>query len=255
MSMWRPSWSRRSRNGGAEVNGPNTAVRMIPDMNAIKLFEAPLVIRSLWLIAGCGFSVEKSQSVLRMEFAEVSRSAVHPASRTARYAVHDTKPQRWRHFDFFHHQAIIEAKCNCIRMVKVPWVRKKAGFTLQMESLIMAWGRHIPFLPLASLVAHIAAVSLYELVGATTSTRPDLRRTQVETLVRAITVLPCGPAEAAAAARIRGQLQPQGRLIGPLDTLIAATALAHDLTVATANLGEFARVPGLRLVDWTASGP
>ncbi|MCK6491178.1 MAG: PIN domain-containing protein [Planctomycetes bacterium] len=104
-------------------------------------------------------------------------------------------------------------------------------------------------------LVHLSAVSLYELlVGATTSTRPDLRRTQVETLVRAITVLPFGPAEAEAAARIRGQLQPQGRLIGPLDTLIAATALAHDLTVATANLGEFARVPGLRVVDWTASG-
>jgi tRNA(fMet)-specific endonuclease VapC len=35
--------------------------------------------------------------------------------------------------------------------------------------------------------------------------------------------------------------------------LIAAHALALDLTLVTANAEEFARVPGLRLENWQAS--
>jgi tRNA(fMet)-specific endonuclease VapC len=32
--------------------------------------------------------------------------------------------------------------------------------------------------------------------------------------------------------------------------MIAAIALAYDLTLVTHNTAEFARVPGLRLEDW-----
>jgi tRNA(fMet)-specific endonuclease VapC len=38
--------------------------------------------------------------------------------------------------------------------------------------------------------------------------------------------------------------------IGPNDLMIAAIALAHDLTLVTHNTAEFSRVPGLRLDDW-----
>lgn len=49
---------------------------------------------------------------------------------------------------------------------------------------------------------------------------------------------------------IRATLETKGRLIGPNDLLIAATALAGDLTLVTHNTAEFSRVPGLRLEDW-----
>jgi tRNA(fMet)-specific endonuclease VapC len=38
--------------------------------------------------------------------------------------------------------------------------------------------------------------------------------------------------------------------IGPNDLLIAAHALAMDLTLVTANTREFSRVPGLKLENW-----
>lgn len=38
--------------------------------------------------------------------------------------------------------------------------------------------------------------------------------------------------------------------IGPNDTLIAATALSLGATIATANVDEFARVPGLVVENW-----
>jgi tRNA(fMet)-specific endonuclease VapC len=51
---------------------------------------------------------------------------------------------------------------------------------------------------------------------------------------------------------IRADLIRAGKPIGPNDLLIAATARAHDLTLVTANAGEFSRVIGLRIEDWQA---
>ena len=51
---------------------------------------------------------------------------------------------------------------------------------------------------------------------------------------------------------IRAQLAKRGTPIGANDLLIAATALAHDLTLVTHNLEEFSRVVGLLLEDWEA---
>jgi tRNA(fMet)-specific endonuclease VapC len=49
---------------------------------------------------------------------------------------------------------------------------------------------------------------------------------------------------------IRADLEREGRPIGPNDLLIAATALAHSLTLVTHNVSEFGRVPGLSIADW-----
>lgn len=49
---------------------------------------------------------------------------------------------------------------------------------------------------------------------------------------------------------IRSELERLGRPIGPYDMMIAATALANELTLVTHNVDEFSRVPGLRWEDW-----
>lgn len=56
--------------------------------------------------------------------------------------------------------------------------------------------------------------------------------------------------DARQAAEIRATLASEGRPIGPYDLLIAGQARAKELTVVTRNLGEFARVPGLRVENW-----
>lgn len=50
--------------------------------------------------------------------------------------------------------------------------------------------------------------------------------------------------------RIRHELERAGTPIGPNDLMIAATAVAHGLTLVTANTREFERVIGLSLVNW-----
>ncbi|MFA7340213.1 MAG: type II toxin-antitoxin system VapC family toxin [Candidatus Obscuribacterales bacterium] len=49
---------------------------------------------------------------------------------------------------------------------------------------------------------------------------------------------------------IRADLERKGTPIGPLDTLIAAQALAHELILVTNNQNEFTRVEKLRVETW-----
>jgi tRNA(fMet)-specific endonuclease VapC len=50
---------------------------------------------------------------------------------------------------------------------------------------------------------------------------------------------------------IRAHLAGLGTPIGPNDLLIASIALSTNLTLVTNNTGEFSRLPGLKLEDWT----
>lgn len=51
-------------------------------------------------------------------------------------------------------------------------------------------------------------------------------------------------------ADIRAQLSKKGTPIGSNDLLIAAIALANDLTLVTHNTREFDRIQNLKLEDW-----
>ncbi len=50
--------------------------------------------------------------------------------------------------------------------------------------------------------------------------------------------------------KIRAYLEKQGTPIGPLDMMIAAHAMSLGYTVVTNNIGEFERVPDIKLVNW-----
>jgi len=63
-----------------------------------------------------------------------------------------------------------------------------------------------------------------------------------------LTVLPLDPAVVAAYVDIVRQIGFSRRLV--IDRLIAATAIVHDLALATANIGDFRDVPGLTLEEW-----
>lgn len=52
--------------------------------------------------------------------------------------------------------------------------------------------------------------------------------------------------------RLRAILLDAGTPAPTFDLMIAATALAHNLTLVTHNTRDYANVPGLRLQDWLA---
>jgi len=97
----------------------------------------------------------------------------------------------------------------------------------------------------------IPTVVVYEIEsGIAKSKRPESRRTQFDQLLEAVEVLPFDRVAARTAAGIRARLEKRGTPIGPLDTLIAATALVRGATLVTRNTGEFSRVKELNLADW-----
>jgi tRNA(fMet)-specific endonuclease VapC len=100
----------------------------------------------------------------------------------------------------------------------------------------------------------LSAVALFELwYGVARSGR---RRENAERLgvflSGGIGVAPFEEEDAAVAGDLRAALESAGTPIGPYDLLIAAQALRSGATLVTANVSEFARVPGLAWRDWTA---
>lgn len=73
---------------------------------------------------------------------------------------------------------------------------------------------------------------------------------RVDKILSAVTVLPLEPPADRHYGRIREFLARRGTPIGANDFLIAAHALALDLTVVTANVREFSRVPSLKVENW-----
>lgn len=97
----------------------------------------------------------------------------------------------------------------------------------------------------------ISAITLTELLhGAERSARPPHNRALVENFASRLDVLAFDAEAAAHAGEIRAYLERAGQMIGPYDLLIAAHGRCHGLVVVTSNLGEFNRVPGLRVENW-----
>lgn len=55
-------------------------------------------------------------------------------------------------------------------------------------------------------------------------------------------------------ARLWAELAQRGELVGAHDLWIAATCVGRGLSLATGNLREFGRVPGLVVEDWSGGG-
>jgi tRNA(fMet)-specific endonuclease VapC len=73
---------------------------------------------------------------------------------------------------------------------------------------------------------------------------------RIEAILSEIEILPLESPVEAAYAEIRHALETRGTPIGPNDLLIAAHARSLGLTLVTANLDEFRRVPGLGVENW-----
>lgn len=97
----------------------------------------------------------------------------------------------------------------------------------------------------------VRAVTLYELrFGTLKAKRSPQRQSDLDLLLSLLTVLPFDSNAADRAARIRPDLEEKGSGIGPRDTLIAGSVLAHGAILFTHNVDEFSTVPGLEIEDW-----
>jgi tRNA(fMet)-specific endonuclease VapC len=97
-------------------------------------------------------------------------------------------------------------------------------------------------------VSSITAAELY--VGVAKSLHRDRTASGVANLLAAVSILPFDATAAQAYGIVRSHLERRGDIMGPLDLLIAAHAIAENAVLVTSNTHEFNRVPTLEIEDW-----
>ncbi len=100
----------------------------------------------------------------------------------------------------------------------------------------------------------LSTVVLFELrFGAANSARIEQNGRALDSvLADGFVIAPFDADDAAEAGAIRALLRRGGKEIGPYDILIAAQARRRGAALATHNVEEFERVPGLIVIDWAA---
>ena len=97
-------------------------------------------------------------------------------------------------------------------------------------------------------VAAITVAELWHGVERATGARRIKRKQYLQNLLAPLPIIPYTEQTAYEHARIWEHLEASGKLIGPYDVIVAATALERGSQVATFNRRHFAQVPGLTLV-------
>lgn len=97
----------------------------------------------------------------------------------------------------------------------------------------------------------ISSITLAELrYGVARSSEPQRNLLALAHFCAPLEILPFDSRAAGMYGDVRAALERVGTPIGPLDTLIAAHALALKVTLVTNNEREFHRVAGLKVENW-----
>jgi tRNA(fMet)-specific endonuclease VapC len=97
----------------------------------------------------------------------------------------------------------------------------------------------------------ISSITLAELeFGVAKSSNPRQNKLALMEFCAPLEICPFDDNAAVAYGQIRAALELKGKPIGPLDTLIAAHALALNAVLVTNNRREFDRVPKLQVENW-----
>ncbi|MFP4373855.1 MAG: type II toxin-antitoxin system VapC family toxin [Spirochaetaceae bacterium] len=98
----------------------------------------------------------------------------------------------------------------------------------------------------------VSAVTVAELqYGVAKSRQMERNRRALLRFLTPFDILPFDDKDAELFGILRARLEAQGSPIGPYDLEPAAQALARGLILVSNNEGEFRRVPGLRVENWT----
>jgi tRNA(fMet)-specific endonuclease VapC len=100
----------------------------------------------------------------------------------------------------------------------------------------------------------VTMITIAELqYGAQRSRTPERNLKALEQFLLPLTIVDFDYAAAVSYGALRAGLEAAGATTGPLDMLIAAVALGHEMSVVTNNVREFGRIPGLQVENWLDS--
>ena len=100
---------------------------------------------------------------------------------------------------------------------------------------------------------YLSSITIAELeYGASKSLyREKNRQAILDFCSNFINILDFSAEDTEAYGLIRAYLEKKGTPIGPYDLQIAAQGLTRNFTIVTNNYDEFARIPDLKVEDWT----
>jgi tRNA(fMet)-specific endonuclease VapC len=97
----------------------------------------------------------------------------------------------------------------------------------------------------------ISSITVAELeYGISKSQQQERNRLALTQFLLMLEVVKFDQVAATRYGSIRADLERRGLVIGSMDMLIAAHALSLDLVLVTNNIGEFSRIPNLKLENW-----
>jgi len=96
-----------------------------------------------------------------------------------------------------------------------------------------------------------SVITLMELYyGAYKSQKVTGNLAKIKTLEQSVEIITLGVASAEVFGMLKSQLEKTGLRLDDFDLIIAACALAHNLTLVTNNEKHFQRIEGLKLANW-----
>ena len=99
---------------------------------------------------------------------------------------------------------------------------------------------------------HISSLTIGELeYGVHNSSHIEKNRIALLKFVSVFTIIDFQDADAIHYGQLKAELKKEGRIIGPIDMLLAAQALRNDLILVTNNVAQFSRIVGLKIEDWS----
>jgi tRNA(fMet)-specific endonuclease VapC len=97
-------------------------------------------------------------------------------------------------------------------------------------------------------ISVITFMKLY--YGAFKSQQPAGNLAKIKTLEQATEIVPVGMETAELFGALKAQMESRGERLDDFDLILAACALAHNLTLVTNNTGHFKRIADLKLANW-----
>ena len=99
---------------------------------------------------------------------------------------------------------------------------------------------------------YISSITVAELeYGVAKSQYPERNKVALIEFLSIFNILPFDDADAVNFGSIKTDLEKKGKVIGPMDLLLAAQAKTKHLILVTNNVKEFERVEDLKLENWT----
>jgi tRNA(fMet)-specific endonuclease VapC len=98
-------------------------------------------------------------------------------------------------------------------------------------------------------IAAITVAELWHGIERATAQHRARREYYLRTIVEKLEPIPYTEFTALIHATLWAELESSGRVIGPHDMILAATALERDSTVVTFNKRHFIGVPGLKIIE------